>query len=477
MEAGYGQWQEKHHQDLTVDGAFDLPVTHANIPHDLIALLVIIALGDLFVVHDERRRHGKQRPQEDAQEQEAAVAGIKVLGGVPAAVQIIVVHISFNISLVIIHRAGLVYDVVKGVPAGFQLLIAALQIKADADGLPGGNAAFRHRKGGHQSLQRRTVRHHQVGLHRVGMLQGPQVRRPVQPHRQVKLLPQKGQMVFHLRLCNASKPDRSLTLPQPQRFSGERLMLLLVRTDEPVNRGSLCIRPGNLGGHLQIARRLEVCDLAAGSGRCIQKLAGQRLLVHNAVAVFFRIDSQHIRVLIPQRVLGAHVQGNGGGKRHQNHGGQDTDVSQTDGILLHAEQHTGYQGEMLCLVIIDFVLSQKLQQHDAAGGKQTVGPDDDQNHRQKKQRNRAHGVFCGDGQIVASAHAHSAHKRHQQLGAGLPLPHVYAVQQLDGLCQVHGTEIVQQDQDKDAAEQEQRCACGRRRKFKLQGHRAVDEPQ
>ena len=60
------QRQEKYRQDLRSNGLLDFVVTHAYILQDHKSLFVLIAFGDLFVVHDQYGCHQEQDPQENA---------------------------------------------------------------------------------------------------------------------------------------------------------------------------------------------------------------------------------------------------------------------------------------------------------------------------------------------------------------------------------------------------------------------------
>ena len=71
--------QEEHRPHLTADGRADLLAAHAHLLHDVEALLVLISLGNLFVIDDEDGGHQEEQPQKDAQEEQTAVCGIEAL--------------------------------------------------------------------------------------------------------------------------------------------------------------------------------------------------------------------------------------------------------------------------------------------------------------------------------------------------------------------------------------------------------------
>ena len=114
-------------------------------------------------------------------------------------------------------------------------------------------------------------------------------------------------------------------------------------------------------------------------------------------------------------------------------------------------------------VVVLFVLAQRLQHGDGAGGEQQIGADDDQNHRHKEQHGGLDGVLGHDGDVVAAAHGDRAQQRHQRLGLGLALALLPALHQVDGrgAAQLHALE--QQNQREDRPE-------GRRRELRRAGH-------
>ena len=77
MKSRCQQRQEKYQQNLPPDGQGHLSGAHAYLLHDLVAPLVLIALGHLLIVNDEHSVQQEQQAQENSQKQEAAVHGIK----------------------------------------------------------------------------------------------------------------------------------------------------------------------------------------------------------------------------------------------------------------------------------------------------------------------------------------------------------------------------------------------------------------
>ena len=136
MQPRRQQGQEEHQQDLSPDGGAHLPAAHAYLLHDLIAALILIALGDLLVVDDEHRGHQEQQSQEDAQEQEAAVHCVEFLRHLLAAG----------------HAVSPIGDCQNGLGAGQLFAVGAVGVQVDAEG-PAGQIRV------HQMLCQGTVRH------------------------------------------------------------------------------------------------------------------------------------------------------------------------------------------------------------------------------------------------------------------------------------------------------------------------------
>ena len=197
------------------------------------------------------------------------------------------------------------------------------------------------------------------------------------------------------------------------------------------------------------------------------------------ILVFRLGGHQHVPgIARPQQAVHAGVQGEGGGHRHQQGGEQHADGSQPRGVLLHAEEHAGEGGEVVCLIIEALVLFQQLQHGRDAGDEQQVGAKDDQNHRHKEEHQRGEGVLDGDGHGVARAQQQGPQHRQEPVGLGLPLAGLAAVEQLDGLGELHLQQVVAQGQQEDGPEQPQGGGDGRRRNHKGHGQiRAQQQPQ
>ncbi len=134
-----------------------------------------------------------------------------------------------------------------------------------------------------------------------------------------------------------------------------------------------------------------------------------------------------------QGVVQADVDGHGGGDRHQHHGGEDTDAGQAHGILLHPVQKAGDGGEVPGLVVKFRVGPEALQDGDGPGGEETIGADDDQDHRDEEPEHGLDGILRGNRQEVPAPQGQHAQKDQQPFRPGLPLPGGGAVEQVHRL--------------------------------------------
>ena len=73
MEDSPQQGKPEHHTDLCPDGAPDFLVAHPHLLHDFKVLLILEALRELLVVHDDQQADQEDEAEEDADEQQPAV--------------------------------------------------------------------------------------------------------------------------------------------------------------------------------------------------------------------------------------------------------------------------------------------------------------------------------------------------------------------------------------------------------------------
>ena len=121
-------------------------------------------------------------------------------------------------------------------------------------------------------------------------------------------------------------------------------------------------------------------------------------------------------------LLAASIQAHGGGNRNQHHGGENADVAQAHGILLHPIEHTGDGDKVPGFVVILLVFPQQLQKYNAAGGEQAIGAQHHQHHCHKEHQQCANGIFDGDGKEISCRQQKNAQNRQNPFGLGLPLP-------------------------------------------------------
>ena len=174
-------------------------------------------------------------------------------------------------------------------------------------------------------------------------------------------------------------------------------------------------------------------------------------------------------------VLGAQVQGEGAGDHDHHHGGEDADVGQAHGILLHAVEHAGDADEVAGLVVEPLVGPQGLENEDAHGGEEAVGADDDQEHRHEVKGDGLHAVGGTQGDVVAGPQGENSQEGHEPLGPGLPLPHLAAVEELNGFGDPDLVQVGQQGQADEDAEEDSGAGHGVPGDGEAEGHGEAQE--
>ena len=168
--------------------------------------------------------------------------------------------------------------------------------------------------------------------------------------------------------------------------------------------------------------------------------------------ILLEVDHDVRRIALPHHILHADHQGGGGGHHHQHHGGQDADIGEPHGILLHAVDHPGHADKMPCPVIIFPVFPQDLQKGDAPGGEEQIGPDDDQHHCHEEQQQGRHRVTDRDGDIISAAYRDQPRQSQKPSGGRLFLPRVPGLQQGDGIRHMDLPDGVDADQEENHRE-------------------------
>lgn len=162
------------------------------------------------------------------------------------------------------------------------------------------------------------------------------------------------------------------------------------------------------------------------------------------------------RVPVAQDVILPDIQGHSGGNGHQHHGRQDTDVGQPHRVLLHSIEHARHGDEVPRLIVKTLFALQGLEQRDAPGGEETVGADDDQDHRHKEQQQRVQRGFNGQRDKIPAAQGQQPDDQQGPLNTGFLLTLLAAAQQIDGVGQVNLPQIGQQGQREHGGEQRRR---------------------
>ena len=466
VQPRHHQRQGEHRQQLAVDAPAYVALGHAHLLHDVEPALVLIALGQLLVVDDGRRREDKHDAQHDAQEEQPAVGTVEVrpVGGfglhadahVPVtadARQIVVQRIlqvgrhAVDVPLLVFRQIGVkgVVPCGRGIPAVFVRQIA-LQLR-------------------HELLK---VRHH----HRQG-------RRDVR-HRSAD---QRGDLPLHHMAGHAAVDGQRVTvelrpqsrhihLPvlQRQALAGDGVVLLQRHEVYMDDVGAVrCGRTGVSQPQIPAVRQTADADLTVcrhiaglpaevenGALHALTQLLRLRLVQRMIASAVYR----HVHVAgIPgiHRVLLPHIQAGGGGDHHQHHGGQNAHRRQSRAVALHPVGHGGHGHEVLGPVVVFFVSLQAAAQRHRAADKQQIGGDDDHDDRRKEPQQRRQRLLDGHRQRVSAAQQHRARRRQHPLGSGRLLPHVLAAQQRDGAHAPQPPQPVQQDQHVDDGEQRRRC--------------------
>ena len=161
---------------------------------------------------------------------------------------------------------------------------------------------------------------------------------------------------------------------------------------------------------------------------------------------------QLCRELLLQRLLGVEVQRQSAGDHHQHHGGENADVGQSHGVAPHPVEHTGNADKVPGLIVVAFILPQRLQRHDADSREQGVGSNDHKDHRREVEREGHAGVIGKDGDGVAPAESQNAQDGHGPVALGLPFSGAGRAHQLHGALPPHPDEVHEKVPQKDQRE-------------------------
>ena len=114
--------QEKHSKHLGIDTFLNLFFRHAHLLHDVKPGLVLVPLCNLLIVHDQHCAEQEYNPQQNSQEKQTSVQGIKTL-----PLRCHAFHIHIGKSLFILERS---HSLSEGTVYINLLAILAGQVKA-----------------------------------------------------------------------------------------------------------------------------------------------------------------------------------------------------------------------------------------------------------------------------------------------------------------------------------------------------------
>ena len=171
---------------------------------------------------------------------------------------------------------------------------------------------------------------------------------------QARLAKVRGDGEVRREIRRALRTGQHLVRSQNDVLSGEAAVVL--------RRHHLHLRPQavliQVQGNLTAPNAAvdPIAGVVPGIGKAPGGVGGSLHLpqaVHGVPRLVFQVleELDVIRVHLIQGVLQADVHGDGGGDRHQHHGGEDADAGQAHGVLLHPVEKAGNGGEVPGLVV------------------------------------------------------------------------------------------------------------------------------
>ena len=152
----------------------------------------------------------------------------------------------------------------------------------------------------------------------------------------------------------------------------------------------------------------------------------------------------------------AEIQRAAAGNGDHDHGGQDADVGQSRGVLLHPVNEPRDGNEIAGLIIQAAVAPQRAQHEHAASRHQQMGRQNHQNDCRPEKCQRHDGLADRNGQIVRRAQHGHAQQGHGHGKARFFLALFLAPEQIDRRGELHLKEVVQRGQQKNRAENKAR---------------------
>ena len=480
MDDRSGQGEKEHGPHLAPDGGAHLLLAHANLLHDGKALLVLVAFGNLLIVDDEHRGHQEEEAQEKAQEQQTAVDTVYLQ---------LAILLAFAVNrqgpdagdfsvLPVVRLAVTLRHGFDGFVIGIQNLLVAgpgdIQVE----------------------LPFHVLRHVSVvELLLVQRLQGVFIgHHQAQPAAGVGAVPFRGgliQTMEHLEgAVQQGEGVRDFLGGVHRRLTGLQVQFLTC--------GGLIARLGDDLGEYDLSQGVLPLDesesvplldhvhaqhmpgpgLLNREARCLHlgQNSGFIFLLRNAVGIVFHLRKGHVMGIHGRhRIVHPDVHAEAGGEHHQHHGGEDADVGQAHGVLLHPVEHSRYADKVLGLVVVVFLFLQGLEQGNAPGGKQAVGADDHQHHRHEKEHDGVQRGLSGEGNEIPCPNGEDPQKGQELFGLGFLLPHVAPFQQLHRPGQADVKKILGQGQQVDPGKKSSRHPKGRGTYRKAEVNRKVEQ--
>ena len=294
----------------------------------------------------------------------------------------------------------------------------------------------------------------------------------------------------------AADEREAIELPQPQRIAAERERVAKGCAVRPCERLAGCKRH-LLAGQVGIALRVQNHDgvfIGARTGELLAReieriAAAQRGKPDGAIAVHValreprarhgiihhpqnRRDVRHCvrpgvghererHILRPLHGgVGIHalIQAHRGRDRHEHHRREDADARKTGRVAAHAVDEAGDGGKVVGFIVVAPVFAQRLEHDDAQRNEREIRADDDKDDRREEILDGVQGRVCAQGNEIARGKAHRAEQREDPLAARLALALAAGAQQLHGVRQMDDADGIEQQQQKQRAEEHHRTA-------------------
>ena len=176
--------------------------------------------------------------------------------------------------------------------------------------------------------------------------------------------------------------------------------------------------------------------------------------------------------------IGIHalIQAHRGRDRHEHHRREDADARKTGRVAAHAVNETGDSGKVAGFIVVTPVFSQRLEHDDAQRDEREIRADDDKDDCREEILNSVQGRACAQGNDIARGKAHRAEQCEDPLAARLALALTTGAQQLHGVRQMDDADGIEQEQQKQRAEEHHRTADAHQADVQPERGLPADEP-